>query len=1532
MIRSDVGDQRALWRTERRSSSLVGTVAVAAYAHPDEGARQRLARPRLEEIRVRFARTVREELGFGEGLPLDGGGSTRQELWAGLESFLAVNAARRVLYWTGHGVHRADGGYYLACSDSWQSGEFRPERAVSLVALVDRLLRPGDESHTLLVVDACSSHGYHSLNEALRHALDLERSAAVYRARETRSGGFAVIGTSGADTEVPEGRWVQWLQEALAKPDFVAPDQARPFEPSALYLPLPYLRDAVDAEAAAAGLDDPAQRPGYIEVRALPNSFLDNPYYRALDHPEYRPAVMSRRTPWIEAEQFGLEHGSHLTRHFAGRRDALSRIVRWMETHPKGLLAVTGLAGTGKTALLGRLALTSLPSRHETLGPALDPATLPRPGTVHAALSCTGQSAHSLAASLREVLSQVDGAPPLPEDRMMSKAFTDALGELVERAGSVNLLFDALDEALPDQAHDIARQLLNPLSALPGVRVIVGTRAQPRRRTTAAVEESLLDTLEQSVEPVVLRDDAEARAGITGMALSVLDADRSPYRGDGRPAQDRAWTAETIAARSQGSFLVARLVAAGLARRARIVPEADLLTWIRGGGMDLRRRLAEETGHLERQPGAGRAREVLRALAVIQGAGLTPDPTWLTLADALRDDGTPELTLDDLRQVCRSADGGIVATRKETGPDATGRVRYQLAHPSYGEFFLDDARLSAQEAHRKVVGTLRTRAGSDWSGAGDYTFAYLGAHAAQVGPQALRELFDDVRFLMRTDPDVMLPLAAGLARDCDGAALYGRVAGSFPRTPSPPPPRALLARKALTSATAFVSHREATYRTLRDTDGFLPWQEYWTDVWPAPAEWRRAAPVGGARALSWRTGTAGAAASDTLTAGGVGEIQVLHPESGARLLTRRLPRSGDGRSGILSEVREVGAGPRWATVARDDQAVYFWRAGARAPDQEFRWGGTVRALATAETATETVALAADGSRIWLWFWKSGMQQHGTHLADIRTVDVRHLAALTLGTRLFVLAAGESAELFEVDRRVNRVGGLHPGHLAVGVLDYPALAAAAVSTPATATAPEQGWLAVSDGQRVHVWRCETDGGTPGDLPEPVLVAQYHSKAQGLAFGRHDGELLLAGYEDVVVRIWSVGESGRETAFQLDAPRQGAMAFEPGGRGLLAVADGPDIRFVDAVAALESGHQTLRRPSNERPAVALAPAPGGPPLLCRTWGDRVRVSRPERDAPASGPVTELTHDRMVTAVDAARVADGWAVAAAAGRTVRLWRLGEDLGVLASRDIALGGDAGQPARALSLLADPDGATLRLSVPDERSLTLHDIPVGTGNPDGSATARIRTDSGFCGIDARIMTDGTHWLAGDLGDQLRVWRGQGDGTMEQRLRMTATPSCLALGELYDAEDAESLPLLAWADGGSVYVKDCSGEGLNPPRRLEGYFPAVTSLLFAGPVERPVLLLCDERTISPAWDVWSGNWLDGPGIPSRGYDVHAVDTAPDGEGLVVALQGRDRCDLIRLPDSFFTTVPGREPVGGGAAAQGLRMPPCDGALAVGQRR
>lgn len=165
-------------------------------------------------------------------------------------------------------------------------------------------------------------------------------------------------------------------------------------------------------------------------------------------------------------------------------------------------------------------------------------------------------------------------------------------------------------------------------------------------------------------------------------------------------------------------------------------------------------------------------------------------------------------------------------------------------------------------------------------------------------------------------------------------------------------------------------------------------------------------------------------------------------------------------------------------------------------------------------------------------------------------------------------------------------------------------------------------------------------------------------------------------------------------------------------------------------------------------------------------------------------------------------------------------------------------------------------------------------------------------------MRDGTYWLAADLADEIRLWEHDEERPGRPHRITDVYPAHLALGELYDPEDEESFPLLAWVDEG-VRVKDCSAGYDKPAERLPGELAGVTSLVFAGPVERPVLLVCDTWTAPRVWDVRARTWLHGEGVPWRGYTVHAADAAPDPEGLVVALQGNDRCDLIRLPHAFF---------------------------------
>ncbi|MBW5486536.1 ATP-binding protein [Streptomyces bambusae] len=608
----------------------MGVLAIDTYDKP--AGREVLQHIGAES--AHFAGIARNRLGFGNAVR-GPEGLSHAEVSGWLDDFLEHGAERRLLYWTGHGVETRDG-FHLACRDSWTDDGFDPSRAVGLTELVDRVLGARHQAHTLVVLDACSSHGH--LRQALRRAVSKER-AAVAHAYETSTSGFALIGTSGVGEMIREGLWLTWLSRALEKPELEVSDHSRPMHRSHLYLSVPYLVEAIDQEAAADGLETGDERPGFETVRQLPNNFLHNPYFddeqddgRGLWD---RPAVLADDAPlpWSEEAAFLLQEGGALEREFRGRHVALSRLVRWLDTVSHGIQVVTGPGGSGKTALLGMLALLSVARRGQRLDPQPPPQICPRPGTVHALLSCRDRSLGALADAVWAALGAFPEMPPKPERAYDAERCAQAVADLARQVGALNLVFDGLDEAMPGQAHEIARHLLNRLAELPGVKVVVGTRPRPRRRLAESeAAESLLDVLDGSA-PLALGEDEEAERDIAAMARAVLASGGSAYAGDRHRAARRE-AAQIIAEESGGLFLVARLIAGQLARGTRRPTQSELTALFRRTGSGLETWVRREITHLEE----GRPGQVARALAPLalaHGGGLTDLGLLTAMAGAL---------------------------------------------------------------------------------------------------------------------------------------------------------------------------------------------------------------------------------------------------------------------------------------------------------------------------------------------------------------------------------------------------------------------------------------------------------------------------------------------------------------------------------------------------------------------------------------------------------------------------------------------------------------------------------------------------------------------------------------------------------------------------------------------------------------------------------------------------------------------------------------------------------------------------------
>lgn len=1474
---------------------MVGALAVHTYARP--GGPEILRH--IDDETAQFVALAHDRLGFGEVLNRPGGlAHDRIEAW--LEDFLGRRAERKILYWTGHGVVDDEGAFHLACGDSWADGPFDPSRSLALTDLVDRVLDARSPAHTLLVLDACSSHGH--LRQALSRAVSKER-ASVAAAYENSTSGFAVIGTSGVGETIREGQWLAWLTSVLNKPDIVVADHSRPMHRSALYLSVPYLVEAIDREAAAEGLETKDERPGFEAVRQLPNNFLHNPHFDDGDDGDesgsgprrwVRTAVLAEDAPlpWAEESPFLLQEGGLLEREFTGRHAPLSRLVRWLDTVSHGMQVVTGPGGSGKTALLGMLGLLSVARRRERLAPAPPPQICPRPGTLHALVSCRDRSLAEVTGAVWQALAAFGAKPSSPDSAHDPGSLVEAVDGLVRRVGALNLVFDGLDEAMPGQSPDIARYLLNRLAQTPGVKVVVGTRPRPRRRLAGPVPaETLLDVLEQTTAPLALDEDDDTRRDIASMAEAVLAAE-GPYAGERRLLARRE-AAELLAEGSGGLFVVARLIAGRLARAERPLNQAELETELRRTGSGLEPWVRREVEHLERG-GTVRATAALAPLALVYGGGLDDIQLLTAMANAL-DGPHGDFTPQQVRDVLESAKGGLVTV--DSGA-------YRLAHAGYGVHVLQRLGLTPKEGHRRVHDALHARCGGAWHDpAHDYSRAFLAGHAAQAGVGRLRALLDDPEFLVHTEPDVLLPLAVTQLTECEGAALYLRVADGFRGRRDP------VLRRALLRAVAFVHHNrpDGAYGRLT-SPGFtgLPWTELWTDAAPEPLDLRWPADRGGARTLHW----SGTSAETTLSLGVVGAVAVHAPDTGRQLLTHRAPD----RRRSLRQVTDTTGGGRRTTVASDGAGVFLWEDASGLPTKVLDWAGAPTSLTAVECAGRLLVMAADRQRLWAWRWPAGDSAAKAELAGVIALPVERLALVRMAGRCFLLSSGTGTQVHEIHpagRNAELLGTSVPlAHAerrrvrAIAALTEPV-------RPAAGLHGRHAWLARADGHRADVWQLTM---TPGHGPRGQAghspdwsVEQVFSldapDARGVTLGYWDDRPLLVLHQGDRVAVHDLRDDRRLCSFELHGHRDPqALACAPDGSGRIAVADDAHVRVLDVAAAAAVRRRHPHRSYTERLMVELAAGPDrAPALLCRTAGRTVLAGYTEAPAADTEPLA-LDHDEPVTAVRAVWHEGRWLVATAFGRTVRVRSLSADLrNAEFLEDIPLRGDTGQIARGLGLIVEHDGVP-SLFVPDMRHV-LHRRLV-----NGRWTVRGEFGAVAHAIGARAMADGTTWAVVDTGRGFSAWRPGRDAWNALPLlpdggRRTAMP---ALGELHVM--GRSTPLLAWAEQDRIHTAAYrNGRWASRHLPYDGGVP--TALVFSGSADRPLLVVCGgERTLAVYDAARAWRPLRQAVVPWRGMDVEAAAALyQEGRGVVLALQSRRRCDQLVLGTDVLHQESRRQP-------------------------
>lgn len=626
-----------------------------------------------------------------------------------------------IVYWIGHGQRGADGALELLGR--------RAGRALLSAAELGRWAAQTGAQQVLLMFDTC--HAGAGLHDSVEQAM-----AEINRRAQVNGYWFGVLAASRAAGEARSGALVDAVRRLL---------EHGPHTPDARWTPgQPDLRgdDLLSFLVQEWPHDDQQLQPLRFGVALRP--MLRNP----------RWDIGLGAQP-VEHLLQAARGGGEVESWFSGRHAALQAMVGWLRAGQPGLLVLTGPAGCGKSALLGRLASLSLPQERERLLRAapVDSAHDPGPGSVHAQLALRGLTGDAAAEQLARLL----GCDP-------AQGLFGVLAlahQRLELGAPLVLLLDGLDES-GEHAALVAQELVAALArealvlvaarrlefgdahlaALPGVASQVIDLAQDAAGTLADVRQYVLRRLD-GVSP---RMDA-----------ALVAAALSDGRGDDATAP----------------FLLARLVTSQLRDSPldTTAPhwQAQLVTSAQNAlEQDLRRVALHRDG----QPLPDAARELMAALAWAHGPGFPADDLWPALATRLSRHGT-RYTREDAYALLGELGRHIVASVSD------GQPAYRIAH----QVLVDYLRAAPDEATPLAVAQAVAAAWTDWMAAGNaaqdhgylWNFAWL--HMADAGADGLALL---EQLAAHDRATFLLDLALASETVADRTLQSGLIAASLP--------------------------------------------------------------------------------------------------------------------------------------------------------------------------------------------------------------------------------------------------------------------------------------------------------------------------------------------------------------------------------------------------------------------------------------------------------------------------------------------------------------------------------------------------------------------------------------------------------------------------------------------------------------------------------------------------------------------------------------------------------------------------------
>ncbi|MCQ9178639.1 hypothetical protein KMT30_06265 [Streptomyces sp. IBSBF 2953] len=598
-----------------------------------------------------------------------------------------------VVYITGHGVTSAVNHHYLTFAST------DPRRLVGTAFPTRELIGAvldSEAEHVLVLVDSCFAGALGAEVAALVNDL-----TAARRKLPT----LAVI-TSGDVHEQPYvGEFTKLIALGLER----AADEASGYVNSHLSL--------AEWERLLAEVGE--EHPELIEpVWVWPRSrkpvlsaCLPNPGYRPVDPvvgTARREVSLSRESLqyWVSRAS-GRAGDDDAGWYFSGRGELMRELVGFVR-EGSGVLAVTGAAGSGKSALLARLVTLSdpvfldLPDFRDALG-RVPEGMRPSAGAVDAAVLARAKTSLGLIEDLLQALGHAGSwgdSPPLQVLMRLVGKRSAMLGR------PVTVVVDGLDEAseplacISDVVVPLARQRgadgTTTVRLLLGLRSSFSVRADDVRRLRDDRADRLLTGLQAALEdttgqqPVACRllrtDQPDSTEDIAVYARALLmGGEHSPYREDPAAADG---TARLVASAVWPSFLDARLAAAQLRNAARVQDLGDQ-AWqsrLESGTAALLRADIQHVAH-DHQVRSDVLLAVLRATAFGQGSGLPWAEVWpAAVRGVLGPGASQDASLGEaIRVVHASRLAGYLAHGVEDG-----RATYRPVHQRVAEALLNE--------------------------------------------------------------------------------------------------------------------------------------------------------------------------------------------------------------------------------------------------------------------------------------------------------------------------------------------------------------------------------------------------------------------------------------------------------------------------------------------------------------------------------------------------------------------------------------------------------------------------------------------------------------------------------------------------------------------------------------------------------------------------------------------------------------------------------------------------------------------------